>query len=355
MKREKEKIFLKNTIGRRATMVNKPYRDDIQHLINNKVEKILNKFISYKDYNDLNLSIYLAKLLEKNITQNLYLDILSFAERDPASHGAPSIILHTYKSYEAVVYYRIANAIKYCQDLNEKLRNKFARQISEYAKNLTGIEINPGAKIGEGFVIDHGTGTVIGETAEIGKHCYILQGVILGARGISNNPKGKRHPCIGNNVEIGAFSRVLGPITVGDNVMIAPYTIILNDIPSNQKVLIKNQIQLIKSNISYNKLNVYALVPEENSVFVIYGEGLEDAQIKAINEEYIPIDNIKLNIQIKTNKYLKFRIENQYEKEIIHNINFQITVDENESIYLINNFSLNNFNMINSDKKCIQK
>lgn len=336
-------------------MVDKQHRDDISHQINYKVEKILNKFISYKDYNDLNLSIYLAKYLEKTITQNLYLDILSFAERDPASNGIPSIILHTYKSFEAVIYYRIANAIKYCQDLNEELRHKFARQISEYSKKQTGIEINPGARIGECFVIDHGTGTVIGETAEIGNHCYILQGVILGARGISNNPKGKRHPCIGDNVEIGAFSRVLGPITIGDNVMISPYTIILNDIPSNQKVLIRNQIQLIKSNITHNKLNIHALVPEEGSVFVLYGEGLEDARIRAINEDYAPIDEIKLIVQIRNTKLLKFRIESQYGKEIVHIINLQIMVGMSESIYLINNYSLNNFSMISAENECIRK
>lgn len=335
-------------------MKQKLQADNILHQINYSVVNILNQFISYKDYNDLNLSIYLARSLEKSITKSLYLDLLTFAERDPASKGLPLIILQTYKSYEAVIYYRIANAINYCQELNEVLRHKLARKISEHAKSQTGIEINPGAKIGEGFVIDHGAGTVIGETAQIGNYCYILQGVILGARGISNNPRGKRHPSIGNNVEIGAFSRVLGPVTIGNNVMISPCTVVLNDIPSNQKVLIKNQIQLIKNSDTYSKLNIYALVPEENSVFVLYGEGLKDAAIRVINEDYSPIEYIKLYIELRTDKYIKFKIVCQGENEIVNNINLQIIIDENESIYLINNYSIKNFNVTNADIKFVQ-
>lgn len=158
-----------------------------------------------------------------------------------------------------------------------------------------------------------------------------------------NNPKGKRHPCIGDNVEIGAFSRVLGPITVGDNVMIAPYTVVLNNIPSNQKVLIKNQLQLIKNNDTDSKLCIYALVPEEKSIFVLYGEGLKDVQIWAIDEEYKPIVDIKLNIQIRTNNFLKFKIDNSYKKRDTYTLNLQIKIDDSESIYLLNNYLLNNY------------
>ena len=75
---------------------------------------------------------------------------------------------------------------------------------------LSGAEIHPAARIGRRFVLDHGYGTVIGETCEIGHDCYILCGVTLGARGIANNPDGKRHPRLGNNVEVGSGARVLG-------------------------------------------------------------------------------------------------------------------------------------------------
>lgn len=324
-------------------MQKKLHQDDIQYQIYLKISKVLNQFISYKDYIDLNLSTPRAKYLETQIIHKLYSDLLSFVERDPASNGSANIILQAYKSFEAVVYYRIANEIRYCNDLTYESRHRLARKISEYAKYQTGIEINPGAKIGNGFVIDHGTGTVIGETTEIGNNCYILQGVILGARGIANNPKGKRHPCIGNNVEIGAFSRVLGPVNIGNNVMIAPCAVVLNDIPSNQKVIIKNQIQLIKNNNIFSNINVYALVPKEDSVFVIYGENLENSHIIAVDEYYIPIENIKISIQIRTNKYLAFKIEYQRssDMEIGNSINLQIMIDENESIYLINNPFLN--------------
>lgn len=317
------------------------YEEDIKLQINNVIVNILNNFISYEYYNDLYLSASIAKKIERNIIQNLYFDLLSFAKRDPASKGDPSIILHTYKSYEAVIYYRIANEILYSQELNEELKINFSRKISEYSKSRTGIEIHPGARIGEGFVIDHGNGTVIGETVEIGKNCYILQGVILGARGISSNPKGKRHPTMGDNVEIGAFSRVLGPITIGNNVMIAPFTIVLNDIPSNQKVVIKNQLQLMRNNPTNSSLHIYALVPEGESSFAIYGEGLVKAKIHVINENYKPLNGVKLNLQLKTDKLIKFKIENLYSLRKSC-MNLQITNDEGESIYLINNELLNN-------------
>jgi len=112
-------------------------------------------------------------------------------------------------------------------------------------KIKTGIEIHPEAENGERFVIDHGMGTVIGETCEIGHDCYILQNVILGSSRIVG-PKGKRHPSLGNNVEIGGFSRLFGPIHVGDNVKISPYSVITTDIPSHSSLIIKNTFQEVR-------------------------------------------------------------------------------------------------------------
>ena len=105
-----------------------------------------------------------------------------------------------------------------------------ARLISQRAARKTGIEIHPGATIGKGLFIDHGTGVVIGETAEIGENCTIYQGVTLGGTGKDH---GKRHPTLGNNVMVGAGAKVLGPFKVGDNSRIAAGAVVLSEVPEN--------------------------------------------------------------------------------------------------------------------------
>ncbi len=137
--------------------------------------------------------------------------------------------------------YRIANYI-YINFEDEFFKIK-ARQISEYTKSFTGIKIHPNALIGKSFILNHGYGTVIGETVIIGDNCYILQGVILGSKTISNNNSEKRHPTLGNNVEIGAFSRLFGDIIIGDNVFISPHNIITKDIPCNTKIIMKKSYE----------------------------------------------------------------------------------------------------------------
>ena len=103
-----------------------------------------------------------------------------------------------------------------------------ARKYADKTRLKTGIEIHPGAKIGKGFVIDHGMGVVIGETTEIGNNVLIYQGVTLGGTG---NETGKRHPTIGNNVVIGCGAKVLGPVNIGDNAKIAANAVVLTDVP----------------------------------------------------------------------------------------------------------------------------
>jgi serine O-acetyltransferase len=108
------------------------------------------------------------------------------------------------------------------------------RYISDIARELTGIEIHPGAEIGNDFFIDHGSGVVIGETSEIGNNVTIYAGVVLG--GTSNEPI-KRHPTIGNDVVIGTGAKLLGPINVGDNVKIGANSVVISDVPSNSVVV----------------------------------------------------------------------------------------------------------------------
>lgn len=150
-------------------------------------------------------------------------DIACFRERDPAATSALEIML-LYPGYKAIRSHRIAHKFY------KKKMFFVARMISQHSVRKTGIEIHPGAQIGRRFFIDHGTGTVIGETTIIGDDVTIYQGVTLGGTG---KDIGKRHPTIGNNVLIGAGAKVLGPVTVGDNTNIAAGAVVLDKIPEN--------------------------------------------------------------------------------------------------------------------------
>ncbi len=159
----------------------------------------------------------------EQMAEHIRSDIESVKRRDPAARSTLEILL-TYSGLHAVLMYRAAHWFY------DKKLFTVARCISQFARFLTGIEIHPGAKIGKGFFIDHGSGVVIGETTEIGDNCLIYQGVTLGGTG---KDKGKRHPTLGNNVMVGAGARVLGPIKVGDNSKIAAGAVVLNDVPPN--------------------------------------------------------------------------------------------------------------------------
>lgn len=110
---------------------------------------------------------------------------------------------------------------------------------------LSGAEVHFRSKIGARFIIDHGVGTVIGETSIIGDDCYILGGVTLGARGISSNASTQRHPKIGNRVQIGAFASVLGSVSIGDDAFIGPGCIVTKDVPPSARVQVKTSLQVL--------------------------------------------------------------------------------------------------------------
>jgi serine O-acetyltransferase len=110
----------------------------------------------------------------------------------------------------------------------------FPRAISQLARWLTGVEIHPSAKIGTGFFIDHGMGVVIGETAEVGDYVTLFQGVTLGGTG---KERGKRHPTLGNHVVVGAGAKILGGISIGDNVKIGANSVVLKNVPANSTVI----------------------------------------------------------------------------------------------------------------------
>ena len=134
-------------------------------------------------------------------------DIRSIFERDPAARSTAEVLL-TYPGLHAVWSHRVAHRLW-------RWRLKLiARILSQLTRWLTGIEIHPGATIGERFFIDHGMGVVIGETAEIGDDCTLYHGVTLGG---TSWERAKRHPTLGKNVVVGAGAKILGPIMIGDN------------------------------------------------------------------------------------------------------------------------------------------
>ncbi len=154
-------------------------------------------------------------------------DVKAVMDRDPAARSFLEIWL-LYPGVRAIRMHRRANFF---------YRHRLfflARLISQRAARKTGIEIHPAAKLGRRLVIDHGTGVVIGETAEIGDDVIIYQGVTLGGTG---KDVGKRHPTVGNNVMISAGAKVLGPFKIGDNSRIAAGAVVLEEVPENSTVV----------------------------------------------------------------------------------------------------------------------
>lgn len=154
-------------------------------------------------------------------------EIKAVFERDPAATNYLEVLL-TYSGLHAIMFYRVTHAL-----LKMKVPF-FPRWISQLGRFFTGIEIHPGAEIGEGFFIDHGMGVVIGETAIIGKNVLLYQGVTLGGTG---KERGKRHPTIGDNVVIGAGAKILGNIDVGKNSYIGSNAVVIKDVPQNSTVV----------------------------------------------------------------------------------------------------------------------
>jgi serine O-acetyltransferase len=147
-------------------------------------------------------------------------------ERDPAARNWFEVF--TYPGVHAIFWHRVAHKF-----WNWNLKS-LARWLSQINRFFTGIEIHPGATIGNGFFIDHGMGVVIGETAEIGENVLIYHGVTLG--GVSLEKK-KRHPTLGNNVVIACGAKVLGAITIGDNAKIGANAVVLKDVPADATVV----------------------------------------------------------------------------------------------------------------------
>jgi serine O-acetyltransferase len=156
-------------------------------------------------------------------------DVLAARDRDPSASGVSQLeILATWPGIHALLGYRFAHAAY------EAGVPMLPRLISLVMRALTGIEIHPAARIGDGLFIDHGTGVVIGETAEIGKDVTLYQGVTLGGTGFAT---GKRHPTVQDNVTIGSGAKLLGPITIGHGAKIGANSVVITDVPPNSTVV----------------------------------------------------------------------------------------------------------------------
>ncbi|MEG0133193.1 MAG: serine O-acetyltransferase EpsC [Clostridium sp.] len=164
--------------------------------------------------------------------------ILNIKKKDPAIKSTFEVFL--YPCVYALLFHYFSSF------LYEHELYFLARLLSQVSRGFTGIEIHPGANIGENLFIDHGMGVVIGETASIGDDVTIYHGVTLGGVGYDKN--GRRHPSVGNNVTIGAGAKLLGPITIGNNVKIGANSVVLHSIPDNStavgspaKVVVKSK------------------------------------------------------------------------------------------------------------------
>src|SRR5437899_8315715 len=156
-------------------------------------------------------------------------DVVAARDRDPAARDVGQLeILATWPGIHALLAHRIAHA------LDGAGLPLVPRSISMLSRTVTGIEIHPSARMGEGLFIDHGAGVVIGETAEIGHNVTLYQGVTLGGTGFAT---GKRHPTVEDNVTIGSGAKLLGPITIGHGAKIGANSVVITDVPPNSTVV----------------------------------------------------------------------------------------------------------------------
>jgi len=208
-------------------------------------------------------------------------DIQSVFDRDPAARNTFEVIT-CYSGVQAMLFYRLTHRLWL-------LKLKWlARFISMLARWLTGIEIHPGAVIGRRFFIDHGMGVVIGETAQIGDDCTLYHGVTLGG---TTWKKGKRHPTLGNNVVIGAGAKILGPITLGDNVRVGSNSVVVKSVDNAQTVVGVPARVLKDSKTQTDHFESYAV-----------GTDVDDPTVKAINSILSHIHDMDEQLNIVSKK-----------------------------------------------------
>jgi serine O-acetyltransferase len=163
------------------------------------------------------------------VVKEVSADVASARERDPAARGIGTLeILTGWAGVQALLAHRVAHA------LWEAEVPLAPRTIAYASRAITGVEIHPAAKVGSDFFIDHGSGVVIGETAQIGERVTLYQGVTLGGTGFA---RGKRHPTLEDDVTVGSGAKLLGPVTVGRNAKVGANTVVIEDVPDHTTVV----------------------------------------------------------------------------------------------------------------------
>jgi serine O-acetyltransferase len=165
----------------------------------------------------------------RRVVREVGCDVAAARDRDPAARGVDTIeILTSWAGVQAILAHRVAHA------LYESEVPLAPRAIAFASRAVTGVEIHPAARIGDDFFIDHGSGVVIGETAEIGDRVTLFQGVTLGGTGFA---RGKRHPTVEDDVTIGSGAKLLGPVTVGHGAKVGANTVVIEDVPPRSTVV----------------------------------------------------------------------------------------------------------------------
>lgn len=207
--------------------------------------ELIHDFI--RPYQEIMQQVHVSMRTEEiyEIAHDLEYDLMAKLEQDPVSRSQEMVFCSN--AFRAIMAYRIAACVHAkAALLKHDPYELVAYKISEDSAVATAIEISPAAKIGRHFVIDHGINTLIGATTEIGDNCTILQNVVLGARRITRNEGIKRHPTIGNHVQIASGVHILGPVKVGDHVLIGPGCQIIHDVPPHSKVKLMKTLQVVE-------------------------------------------------------------------------------------------------------------
>ena len=202
-------------------------------------------------------------------------DLAIIRERDPAARGLLEILL-CYPGFQALTLHRLSHRL-WRSRLPLKLA---ARLLSQIGRGITGVEIHPGATIGQGVFIDHGMGVVVGETAEIGHHCLLYQGVTLGGTGKEH---GKRHPTLAENVVVGAGAKVLGAINIGANTRIGAGSVVVHDVDADCTVVGIPGRVIHQSGVRINPLAHSALPDAEANVIRNLMERIDELESTVSN------------------------------------------------------------------------
>lgn len=220
-------------------------------------------------------------------------DLTALADRDAAAGGDPAYAYRSYASFRAVLVHRVAHRLLDLPDPDGAVRTA-ARRLSEEAKVRTGVEIHPAAEIGRRFVIDHGYGTVIGEQTRLGDDCYLLQGVTLGGTSIGHSSaygQSRRHPWIGDRVEIGGGVCVFGPVIIGDDCRLEAGVRVTFDVPAGARVRLVSVSQV--SLAPARRVEVHSVSPVPDGLLVT-GAGLRNLTPALLNDDrtvasYLPV------------------------------------------------------------------